>query len=274
MIKDYSSRLRRSFSQMGKPRIEQDIFFLHIPKCGGTSLVNSIRQHYLTLDPKDDRKIGHLHTGAALTAANMLGQDPLIYNRDILKYFLAQNFRFVSGHFAFSNLAYEAFNDHYAFITLLRDPVKKWFSLFFFNRYKEGDHYALELDLAEFLETEMAAGYGCDYAMQFAGDDSITNFTTSGAITQFTTDEAINRAISNLKNFHLVGVLEKLPEFAKEFQALYKVKLEIPRMRKSPVSDSFKEKVVTPEILAQVKELNKPNIAIYEYVINNLITNN
>jgi hypothetical protein len=263
--------LNRSFNQIGKVKIGRDIFFLHIPKCGGTSLVNSIRQFYYTLDPKDDRKIGHLHPGAALRAANLLEQDPLAYNRDISHYFLGQNYRFVSGHFAFSNKAFDEFENKYSFITLLRDPVKKWFSLYFFNRYKEGEEYSLELELEDFLKTEMAAGYGCDYAMQFAGDDTIKNFTTSGAIHSFTSDGAVDRAIENLKKFHLVGTLESLPEFIREFELMFKVKLVVERKRKSPVATEFQNKIITPEILARVEELNKPNLAIYSYVTDELI---
>lgn len=271
MVQDFSTRFRRAVSRIGKPKIQQDIFFLHIPKCGGTSLVNAMRQAYYTMDPKDDRAIAHLHTGAALTAANILGKDPLAYNREILHFFLAQDYRFVSGHFAFSNTAFEKFQNKYAFVTILRDPVKKWFSLYFYNRYKKGDHYALELDLEDFLQTEMAWGYGCDYAMQFAGDDSIEHFTTNGAIENFQTEQAISRAINNLRKFHLIGVLEHLPEFVAQFQSLYEVKLKVPRMMRSPVSKEFKANQITPEIVAKVEEMNKPNLAIYEYVVNNLI---
>lgn len=272
MVQDFSSRIKRAVSRIGQPEIEQDIFFLHIPKCGGTSLVNAIRQNYLTMNPKDDRRLGHLHSGAALTAANILAKDPLAYNRDILHFFLSQNYRFVSGHFAFSDKAYDHFQDKYKFITLLRDPVKKWFSLYFYNRYKMGDQYALELDLDDFLQTEMAWGYGCDYAMQFAGDDSLEHFTSDDAIAHFQTDHAIERAINNLKKFHLVGVLEQLPNFIEQFFTLYKVRLKVPRMMKSPVSEDFKVKQITPEITAKVEEMNKPNLAIYNYIVENIIS--
>lgn len=214
------------------------------------------------MDPQDDHKIGQLHSPAALTAATILGQDPIAYNRDILSYFLAQNYRYVYGHFAFSKAAYDVFKDKYAFVTVLRDPVKKWFSLYFYNRYKKSNHYALNDDLDMFLESELAVGYGSDYAMQFAGDDTITDFTSQ---------EAIDRAISNLKLFDLVGVMEQFPVFVQGFQSLIGVDLKIRHLRKNPVSHEEQRRAITPEILERVQELNRPNLAIYEYVCNHLI---
>ena len=260
-------RLRRKFS----PGLKQDIFFLHVPKCGGTSLVNSIAKCYKPLSLNKRHGIAHLDSHAALLAANLHGYDPLVYNREILAYYLAGNFHYVYGHFAFSEKAHDVFKTKYAFITLIREPVSKWFSLYFYNRYKNSDDYALNLDLEEFLETEQAASYGCDYVMQFAGDDTITSYTSPAAIPQFSSRQSIDRAIANLEKFDLVGTLEQLDEFKREFKVIYGLDLVMKHRRKSPVSKELQKQMITPEILEKVKYLNRPNTQIYEYVVSKLV---
>lgn len=262
MLQDLATRIRWSAKQLGRPDLRTKIFFLHIPKCGGTSLISAMRQHYMTLSPRDDRFVAHLNDAAALKAATLLGRSPLAYNREISLYYLAGRYRYISGHFAFHRLAYETFGQEYAFVTMLRDPVKKWLSLYFFNRYKQGDHYSVDDDLEAFLETDLAAGYGSDYAMQFAGDDRPQDYTSA---------KAVERAIENLKLFHLVGLVEEMPLFVREFKEVFDVELDIPVMRTNPVSREAQQEMVTPQIMARIRELNEPNMAIYNYVREELI---
>jgi hypothetical protein len=270
MIQRVSRRLRRVSARAVSPELRQDIFFMHVPKCGGTSLVNAIARFYQPLFSKDRSKIARLDSPASLRAASIHGRDHLAYDREILTYFLAGNYRYVYGHFTFSEKAYQQFKDKYAFVTLLREPVSKWFSLYFYNRYKKSDHYALDLDLEEFVETSQAASYGCDYVMQFIGDDSIADYTSAAVIDYFRTPEAIERACANLDKFDLVGLLEELDLFKQQFQARFGVKLDEEHRRESPVPKGTRDKMITPEILEKVKMLNRPNTLVYEHVANKL----
>jgi hypothetical protein len=127
------------------------------------------------------------------------------------------------------------------------------------------------LDLEEFLETEQAASYGCDYVMQLTGDDTITSFTSPAAIPRLSSRASIDRAIGNLGKFDLVGTLEQLDVFKREFKAMYGHDLVMKHRRKSPVSMELQKQMITPEILEKVEHLNRPNTHVYEHVVSNLV---
>ena len=76
-----SKRLRRKMTRLTSPVLQQDIFFLHVPKCGGTSLVNSIADHYKSSHAKQRKIIGHLNSHAGLVTSNLHGHNPFVFNR-------------------------------------------------------------------------------------------------------------------------------------------------------------------------------------------------
>ena len=123
--------------------ITENIVFLRIPKTASTSINQALIKHYLTLDMTRDRCIARLDPIASSKAAKIAtGRDyphtttddyPLLKMReDLLLYFMSQgHVRYVAGHFPFSDTAHRAFHDKFAFITVLRDPIKRWISSYF-----------------------------------------------------------------------------------------------------------------------------------------------
>ena len=265
-------RARNHLRQEQNGRPNSRIFYMHIPKCGGTSVANAIRNCYLTLNPEQDRVTFHLDPYAAHEGAVLGRQDPLGYYRHLLRYCLGcREYQYVYGHFSFDEVAYEAYHNEFRFVTLLRDPVKKWLSLYFFNRHKDGEFFKVEEDLETFLATPTAVGYGCDYIMQFAGNYACEPAPHEGyCYEQYTTQAAIDHAVGNLAKFDLVGVLEQLDRFADRFQQQYGAKLSITHKNRNPLAQQRQNEQISEEMLAKIRELCRPNLALYHYAIDHL----
>jgi hypothetical protein len=268
MLKQFAYRLKYRAHQVRHGRATRKIFFMHLPKCGGTSINSAIRNSFITLNPANDHALAHLDPVAAHKAALLAEQDPLAYTRDLSLYFLGcHSYRYVAGHFSFSEAAYAAYRDEYLFMTLLRDPVEKWLSLYFYNRYKKSDFFRVETELEEFIHSPMAVGYGCDYVMQFAGDFACSHVNVS----DYTTPEAAAYATKNLCKFHLVGCLDRLDLFVGQFQRLCGVALQIPVRNRNPLTRKEQKKHLSAEVMDKIQELCKPNYAIYNYATKYLL---
>lgn len=265
-------RTRNHIRQERNGRPNRRIFYMHIPKCGGTSVANAIRNCYLTINPTNDCTTFHLDPYAAYEGALLSRQDPLGYYRHLLRYHLGcREYQYVSGHFPFDEAAYDAYHEEFSFVTLLRDPVKKWLSLYFFNRHKTGDFFRVEEDLEAFLKTPTAVGYGCDYVMQFAGNYVCEPMPHQEyCYEKYTSQAAIDHAIGNLRKFDLVGTLEKLDRFGERFQELYGAKLFLTHKNRNPLSQQRQQEQISEENLAKIHELCRPNWAIYTYAVENL----
>ena len=235
--------------------IDQKIFFLHIPKCGGTSLRLAIEDAFEF--PKDSKKYDfHLDVMAIDSAAHALEKPIIELKRDVLNYSMAhKSYRYISGHFAYSEKAMQVYGDEWKYITLLRDPVSKWFSQYFYNRHKTNNHYKIDCSLEEFLVTDEAKHLGRNYIYLLV--DGISSAEAA-------TDAAINQAIINLEKFALVGVLEKLDWFYQDFQTIFGTKLKIEERNKNPLPENQQKQHINDDIRAQVEEICQPNIRIYE----------
>ena len=126
--------------------------------------------------------------------------------------------QYISGHFPFSNQAFQEFAQEWNFVTVLRNPVDRWFSLYFFNRYKHSDHAKLNTNLEQYIESGEGIFHGLSYVRAFTDWKKVPNLLS---LDQTSLNEAVDQAIKNLNNFTLVGILEKMDVFNKDFQNLF-----------------------------------------------------
>jgi hypothetical protein len=266
MMKDPLQLLRMTVNCAGGG-LKERLFFLHVPKCGGVSVQNAIESCYSLIDKfTGHRQLDHPATNSAAKALNpsveRFSEDDyevLKFREQLLLYFMSQkSTRYVTGHFAFSETAYKAFGNKFTFLTILRDPVPRWISLYFFGKHRG----SIREELKDFVDSDYARSQGYEFVKFIGGPLKDGNYTTR---------EAIDRAKENLERIHIVGALEHQDDFCAKFKARLGVDLRIPEMNTSPVSRAQRESVVTEEIKERVREICRPDLEVYRYAVENFV---
>lgn len=159
---------------------QRKIIFLHLPKTGGTTLVNMLHQKY------------------------GLQQSQLIYSdKDSqLGEALEKEKAFLHGHFSYQLI--ETLRDHnYFSATLLRDPVERVISRFVHLQFAKDANLVAERESYKSFEDYLKSFYARNWQCQ----------VLSGKMhSKADSKEVLQRAIENLQRFDWVGVAEKLNE--------------------------------------------------------------
>lgn len=216
---------------------EPKIVFHHIPKCGGQSIVSGLA---LTYYPWQILRYGRKGFPAVLNAKATQEISPLFgienyqYRRQILSYFLAKNdSNFVGGHYPFSQIAYQAYKDNWTFVTLFRDPVKRWYSEYYWNRYKDHEYAKTELDIEEYLESKqgrMNTRSYTNFLHECETPDSQPN------------DKELQGALTALECFDVLGCLEDLNKFRADMKAKFGRKPYFRKKNTSPAPPDVERK--------------------------------
>ena len=181
----------------GRPMV-----FHHVPKCGGTSVGRSIRRAYLlsqgTVTPVESEKA---FDAAKQRAKGSVGHVSELREMMLL-YMLFSDVRCVSAHIPFSDAAFDAFGDRYAFITILRDPVDRFISNYFWSHDRPDAHYRIAEPLEDFLSTDRARAVGSTYARYFCGEPGHIFGTAQ-----------VDAAVRNLHRMSFVGFLDQIDDF-------------------------------------------------------------
>ncbi|MBR9895060.1 sulfotransferase family 2 domain-containing protein [Alteromonas sp.] len=237
--------------------LNKKICYVHIPKCGGTALQKAIVASYGIKNYLNQSARFVLDAGASKRATEIKGGDLVEQRFTLLHYALNSRAKFVSGHFSINEDVLNKYGNEWHFITLMRDPLEKWVSNFFFNKYNTDNAHAWKIDddIEDYLKTERAKKDGCDYATQILGM-SHNEINMS--------EEAINKAASLFKRFSVIGFVDEMNEFEHQFQRCFGVPLALKSENASPVRAD--KKVLSEDILREIKALCEPNIAIYNAV--------
>lgn len=273
----FNSIFLRAKNTIGNVETKKNVIFFHVLKSGGTSIDTAIRQNYLTLDPRKDLRyqrvdslksayVGGKFYGLDFERGDTKNNKNMMFNRDLAFYLMLDpRVKYLSGHFPMSKEFYEEFSKDYLFVTMLREPVEKWLSNYFYRvrrsqtvNGKQVSHWKIEDDLWSYLNSERGAFHGYDYIKYYGGIREDYNYQSK---------EAIEKAKDNLRKFDVIGLLDDVEGFCSKFEDASHLKLKVVHRNKSR-KDSDK---IDDVIRNKIKEVCKPEIEIYNYATKNLI---
>jgi hypothetical protein len=243
---------------------DKKICYIHVAKCGGTSIRHAIKKQYgspvLNRLLRRKRNFINLNAGAALKGSQLFNEDLWAYREKLLIYFLSiKSYAFISGHFPFSDLAMDHFQGEWNFITILRHPVDRWFSHYFFNRHKTHEHFKTDLSLEAYIDSDDGKSLGSFYHKLFYG--------RAYDAKNVSPEESYAKVTGNIDKLACIGLTEHLDIFCRDFDKYFGRKLNIGTKNKNPLPKKDRSRLITDAIREQVENICEPDLKIYKYVL-------
>lgn len=231
------------------------IAFFHPPKCGGTSVRKWLASAF-------GRPAG-LDPIAAEAAAHNIGVGAASEREAILAYFVErQDTRFICGHFAYSRRAFADREDEFELITILRNPLSRVLSRFYFESDPQArQHFPIEGELEDWLQTDDARAAAMVFTNMFVGDIEFMKRLGFGA-NEAERSAAALQAIDNLERFTIVGTLEHLDAFEHAIRQRYGIHARMGHARNNPTYPRFTQQ--PPAVQDRLRELCQEDMTIYE----------
>lgn len=237
--------------------LEHDIAFMKIPKCATSSVHFELVRAFRSVWVRQGYGIEHLDSTACDEIAEIWECSNWEMRRYALSYHLAQDeTRYVYGHYPVNEQLLDAFGDDYGFVTTLRDPVRRWLSHYYYNRYLSPEQYSIDLPLDEFLETDRAKGIGRMYTAYLVGPERMPD--------RGTVPESLReQARQNLAAFDVVGIVDQMDELCRDLEETFDVEIDPKHRNRSPAPEGERE--ADPEQRRRIREFCEPDIELYEF---------
>lgn len=179
---------------------------------------------------------GRLNARAAHDTAAALDKDDYSLRRELLYYQCAWgDAPFISGHYPFCPKVYADFKNEWDFVTVIRDPVARWYSEYYWNRYKDHDYKATDKDIE---------GYFASEGGQFNTKLYMNFFTNRTEKTAKATQEQLDQALKAAQGFSVIGDISGMQQFKTAMKNKYGRSPYIPKKNTSPAP---KEVVKKPD---------------------------
>lgn len=204
------------------------IAFVHIAKCGGTSVDTALRsaiacanQHRIdrnsTIASSMATFEGHI---TSIEDSCRFSEHHATHLHKIFAYYLQQNWQYISGHITITEELINCFKNNYAFITILRNPVERFISNYIFNKLTNKQAIMLPNSLStDNIINEAKEILNSKRGWQMA------NLPTMYLTGRYPKNQDDAKAMqfefsSNLAQFKVVGFLDNLSKFARDCQKL------------------------------------------------------
>jgi hypothetical protein len=217
-----------------------DIAYVHIPKCGGTSLLAAISECYTPAERQSFDIVRHYHQAYAEHAP----EDRDAWQKIWMQYrqrefgeYLSGDKKFVYGHMPITADLLSSFQSKYRFFTVFRDPTDRFISNYIYDKIAGGiripdvlppeeSNISAELDL--YLASREGYWLARDQLIMIAGMDDGEPLDDRALI---------DRAKQNLNAFELIGFTDQLDVFEKSFSDAFGLDISIGRQNQT--SDFF-----------------------------------
>lgn len=249
-------RIRALNRQAAQYLMPQPVVYHHVPKCGGTSVGRALRTRYvlsqgsiLTTPTHETARTLHPDADPARQWA-----ETLKLREAMLLYMMHCGVRCIAAHVGFSERAHQAFAGHYAFVTLLRDPVERFLS-HYHHSFGRDDHSRIDLPLEAFVETPLARSFGTRYAEYFRGTPSLEALDARDTI------EAAKR---NLERLSVVGFMDSLDIFTAQMRSVLRIRISIGHENRGRRPAAATQSL-SPALRAKIESICAPDIEIYAH---------
>ncbi|MCA9073881.1 MAG: sulfotransferase family 2 domain-containing protein [Planctomycetaceae bacterium] len=234
-----------------RPSRDGNLAFIHVPKCGGTSVCKSITRLY------PPRRITDVKSFESKECVDFLGMDLLEFRKALLVYelMLGGTGRFLHGHYPVDDRICERWSNDWTFVTVLRDPVERWISHYFFNLNSDSP-FSVSDSLSDFLESPKASYFGTLYARflgGLSGDDS-SDISAAVAASCRTLDQMTH-----------VGFVDQLDAFATLLGQTLSTRIDIGHLNHNRTNKSERNEQLTPAIMDRIREICSVDQEIYDY---------
>ncbi|WP_306251541.1 sulfotransferase family 2 domain-containing protein [Parvularcula sp. IMCC14364] len=194
------------------------VVFIHVPKCAGTSIENALRAQFrlsrFMIDPETSFSATRLYGKSGQHEKLMQASE---LRRHMLHYALASGYKCITGHAPLGISTIPEATASHDFITVLRDPVERFYSHLRFNQTDKSGHGRITLPVTEFLTSPRAHVMGNLYGKYFSGLPMQADLGGR---------EAVDRSKQQLTLFSAVGFLDRLDQFNMKVSALTGKKLQ------------------------------------------------
>lgn len=232
------------------------IFFMHIPKTGGTSVDAAFQHCY-------KGKTARIYASASYEAASLLHNnahkefthgDCSQYREGLLLYLMKTGAQYVSGHVPFNQQIWEDRKEDYTYVSMIRHPVKRFISQYLYNNYKDNNHCKTDITLSDYLKSKEGLASGRMYIKYFSG---CKDFSESSS------DAVIKAAKTNALKFHTIGSLENFEDFVSDCKNKYKLKLKMTHHRKNPK----RKYEISQAEMEKIAYICRFDIELYDFIL-------
>jgi hypothetical protein len=219
------------------------IFFVHVPKCGGTSLSHALRLRYL---------FSHFRLREEASAAagqDLTGAEWMAFKRMLVAYHAELGCHYLQGHVSVDSAFLDRYLRKYIFITILREPVSRIVSHYFF------DPVLREMSLDEFLKSRRCE-IECNVFCHFFGE-----LPWEGGGDR---NLAVARGIGNLERFTAVGLVEDMDSLRQRLRKTTGHNISIPKRN---IGENKWEKDLPETFLEEIRERSAADRRIYRHFL-------